>query len=306
MHPKTTLLLLKTKSTPDAYLTYFTSPTLVDKYIIRFLPVLQHRYNQSAISRIATAVTTGTLSPPNQQTGGLIFTSQRAVDAFAQAIATIREADYDLGALLGPNLPLYVVGPATANALRALNLPPHVRVLGEESGNGEALGRFMLENYSARAPSGVKVPLLFLVGEQRRDVIPRMLQDDRLPMDSRIEVQELIAYETGEREDLAEELDRALHSLEGGDAHLWLVVFSPAGCRATLEALGRLASDGKAKSREDSRVPNAHIATIGPTTRDYLIENFTCTPDAVAGTPSAAGIHAAIEEYIYVQSNASE
>ena len=64
------------------------------------------------------------------------------------------------------------------------------------TGNGEGLAHFILEHYNALP--GVKKPLLFLVGEQRRDIIPKTLMEPHpWPDELRVEVKELVVYETG-------------------------------------------------------------------------------------------------------------
>ena len=64
-------------------------------------------------------------------------------------------------------------------------------------GNGEALAHYMLDHYGQwYRDRKVKPPLLFLVGEQRRDIIPKTLMDPALADDRRIQVDELVVYGT--------------------------------------------------------------------------------------------------------------
>jgi uroporphyrinogen-III synthase len=67
-----------------------------------------------------------------------------------------------------------------------------------------------------------------------------------------------------------------------------------------LESLGLLdAETGKAKARctaADQR--DILIATIGPTTRDYLRQEFGFTPDVCADKPSPEGIAEGIGAFL--------
>lgn len=79
------------------------------------------------------------------------------------------------------------------------------------------------------------------------------------------------------------------NNVEKGSKHQWVVVFSPTGCKAMLESLDLLdAETGRAKAAPDQR--DILIVTIGPTTRDYLIQELGFTPDVCAGKPSPEGI----------------
>ena len=178
--------------------------------------------------------------------------------------------------------------------------------------------------------------LLFLVGEKRRDVIPRMLQDPELKEEERVEVEEKVVYETQEREELADELAVLLVETaqrmtreakpEGQvDAQSqaqvvqakdklnerWIVIFSPQGCAVLLKCLGWLdeeterAKNGwktgeerEKRSRELSgdRVFD-RVMAIGPTTKIFLREEFGVEVDAVAEEPSAKGVRGALLEF---------
>jgi len=67
-----------------------------------------------------------------------------------------------------------------------------------------------------------------------------------------------------------------------------------------LRVLGLLdLQTGKVKS--ESLAPTSrstYIATIGPTTKNYLLNEFGFTPDVSAITPSAEGIEKAIKYFI--------
>jgi hypothetical protein len=93
------ILLLKTKSTPhDGYDDFFST----NGYTPSFIPVLEHRFHTENLASVRELFASGTFNtdpatPPatheTQQSngsekkyGGMIFTSQRAVEAFAEMI----------------------------------------------------------------------------------------------------------------------------------------------------------------------------------------------------------------------------
>lgn len=173
-----------------------------------------------------------------------------------------------------------------------------------------------------------KLPLLFLVGETHRDVIPKTLMDESRPAEERIGVEELIVYGTGVMESFAVEFERVLRDVgawgnadqntygdfrehkDGGDADaIWIVVFSPTGCDTMLRTLDLIPSDEASGLRDgnDSRSSakmlqrKCYIATIGPTTRDHLLK-FGIKPHVCAERPSPEGVGKGIEEFMQQRS----
>jgi len=165
-------------------------------------------------------------------------------------------------------------------------------------GNGEALAHYMLEHYTSWYSSHtVKPSLLFLVGDTRRDIIPKTLMNPDLPSDKRIQVDELVVYGTGVMESFEQDFEKRLHATKNEDER-WVVVFSPTGCEAMLRALGILDGEtGRVKKEEDGK-RRTYIATIGPTTRDYLNNEFGFEPDVCAIKPSPEGVEAGILGFI--------
>lgn len=85
------------------------------------------------------------------------------------------------------------------------------------------------------------------------------------------------------------------------------MVFSPTGCEAMLRALGRLREQIPTKEVEEERSEKERkakenrkvfIATIGPTTRDYLREKFGVEADVCAETPSPEGVEVVIRKFM--------
>jgi uroporphyrinogen-III synthase len=297
---KTPILLLKTKSVPaDGYLEYFS--TLDNgRYEPIFVPVLEHRFKQDALDQVRRDITSRGFVPASAQVqprfGAMIFTSQRAVEAFTQIVASIRaEGLISIDELLPHNVPLYVVGPATARGLRALKLP--CPILGEDAGNGENLSGFILDHYNSLYSGSLKPPLLFLVGEKRRDIIPNTLQSENLEPERRSPVEELVIYETGEMQSFKINFSSIWQkNVERQVGRQWVVVFSPTGCKAMLESLNLLDENtGRCKSATGAR--DILVATIGPTTRDYLSNEFGFSPDVCAENPTPEGVAAGIRSF---------
>jgi len=305
--------LLKTQSSPtDSYESHISS-LANGRYKPIFVPVLDHIFRDDALRTLRRSAerfafasgseASGLRKATNNQAkkyGGIVFTSQRAVDAFATVIAKLDPTK--LNALFDKDMPLYVVGPATANGVRGLGLP--CEVVGEQTGNGEALSDFILA-WHATLPrevthlDGRKLPLLFLVGEQRRDIIPKTLQDSELPPHEQIQVIEVIVYETGELATFEETFTHLVRTAKRQKVkEQCIVVFSPQGCEAMLSALGWLDEKTGILSvglRDLMSGPmKTKIVTIGPTTREFLLQEFEFEPDVVAETPSPEGVGEAI------------
>jgi uroporphyrinogen-III synthase len=277
------VLLLKTPSQPtDLYQECLES---LDNgaYQPVFVPVLQHEILPDAISELESLLLSdGFRSTPDSHCpryGGIIFTSQRAVQAFTHVIKNLETRGSNTG--LDNTAVLYVVGPATARALEPLGLP--CEILGEETGNGDALANFIISNYKTRWREAEKPALLFLVGEQRRDVIPRSLQSQHLKATDRIRVEEVEVYKTAEHPDFGKEFRRIWRS--NASQPQWVVVFSPTGCSTVLHVISTDGHHSKTK-----------VATIGPTTRAHLLEEYGFVANAVANKPTPEGLAAAIHD----------
>lgn len=297
---KVPVLLLKTKSAPaDTYAEYFS--TFDDhRYDPIFVPVLEHTFKQGALDEVRQHIISRRFTPKAgggpAAYGAMIFTSQRAVEAFTQVIEEIRrEGSCSVDELLPEGVPFYVVGPATARGLKALNL--RCPILGEESGNGQVLSKFILEHYNNLYSGTANPSILFLVGEKRRDIIPKTLQSEELSPERRSNIDELVIYDTGEMRSFKANFSSIWRKYaEAGSKRQWVVVFSPQGCKAMLESLGLLdAETGKVKPMPYQR--NILVATIGPTTRDYLINEFDFTPDVCAEKPSPEGVANGIKSF---------
>jgi uroporphyrinogen-III synthase len=90
----TPILLLKTKSTPhDGYEEFFSA----HGYNPAFVPVLEHHFHQTNLHTVKDLFTSGSLNAgPRRKYGGLIFTSQRAVEGFARLVTSEVDGTYCL------------------------------------------------------------------------------------------------------------------------------------------------------------------------------------------------------------------
>ncbi|PSR85476.1 tetrapyrrole biosynthesis, uroporphyrinogen III synthase [Coniella lustricola] len=293
------VLLLKTKSSPgDSYEDIFSQPHNGLRFEPTFVPVLEHRFQKDGLSKVGALLQSRKISRQLDAVfGGFIFTSQRAVEAFTQIV----QDGQGRGDKQWPHLndvPVYSVGPATTRALRAVPSEPALQVFGEHTGNGDSLAHFILDHYAGwysdrpnRNPA-----LLFMVGEQRRDVIPKTLMNPQLPKEKQIEVEEVVVYGTVVMESFAQDFEKRLDESHARSV-AWVVVFSPTGCDAMLRGLGLLdETTGKAKPASQDRT--RFVATIGPTTRDYLKKTFDFEPDVCAERPSPEGVLEGIKQFM--------
>ena len=75
------IYFLKTKSIPhDGYEEYF-SPSKGFKPC--FIPVLEHKFNHNNLQKVKDLILSGAVA---KQYGGIIFTSQRAVEGFSRMV----------------------------------------------------------------------------------------------------------------------------------------------------------------------------------------------------------------------------
>ncbi|TVY62313.1 Uroporphyrinogen-III synthase [Lachnellula suecica] len=290
---KAPVLLLKTRSLPhDGYEEQFSG----GRFEPVFVPVLEHQLLEAGLKIVRHALEKEEISKlESAKYGGLIFTSQRAVEAFAKLVEEGKGND---GWPHLQDVPIYTVGPATSRALRSIPQTPPLNIFGSEAGNGEALAHYMLDHYGEwYKDRPTKPPLLFLVGEQRRDIIPKTLMDPSLPADRRIQVDELVVYGTGVMESFEQDFSALLKQTENKVLR-WVVVFSPTGCEAMLRALGMLDPKTGRVKKEKARDGKTYIATIGPTTRDFLKNEFGFEPDVCAEKPSPEGVEAGIEKFM--------
>jgi uroporphyrinogen-III synthase len=103
------------------------------------------------------------------------------------------------------------------------------------------------------------------VGDKRRDIIPKRFAEEKIPL------KELTVYETTVASTFDDELDQIMNDTTDGEIQ-WIVFFSPSGAEVALDKMKRLRRKIK-------------VATIGPTTEEYLVKEWDVVPDMVAKKP---------------------
>ena len=98
------LLLLKTRTTPiDTYETHFSRSS--SPFTPTFIPVLEHQPNEQNLARIKELLRERRLT---EEYGGVIFTSQRAVEGFARVVGEVdeevRRGKTESGSMVSPVL----------------------------------------------------------------------------------------------------------------------------------------------------------------------------------------------------------
>lgn len=257
-------------------------------YSARFLPVLAHRLvNLETIRNVIAGDHNATPTSEATENGhanvergtpfaGVVFTSQRAVAAWAEAARTIIESRAQ-GQLQWSSVPFYAVGPATASALLRLDdrlRPPASLILGaEESGSAERLASYITSRTSPPSAADPNPPLLYLVGDKRKDTLPSLLKRQGIRM------HEIQAYETFQSPTFEGDYD----ALKPYEPFEWIVFFSPSGAKLLLPLLQREKLDAFPR-----------FAAIGPTTRDYLLSHDGIRVSAMAESPTPESLVSAM------------
>lgn len=97
MGSKIPILFLKTKSTPtDAYEDLFSQQHIHDSRLEpQFVPVLRHTFKDNGMSEVRSVLRDRLVNEqPNAKYGGIIFTSQRAVEAFTVLVEEAQGCSY--------------------------------------------------------------------------------------------------------------------------------------------------------------------------------------------------------------------
>lgn len=196
-------------------------------------------------------------------TSRFIITSQRAVEVFHECLREIEANDAATAKLIRAKKG-YTVGPATDQILRE-NGFVDVRG-GARAGNGAKLADIIL----AEADDS---PIVFFTGAIRKDIIPVKLKAHG------VSISERVIYKTEPRTTIVGDF---LASCETPVD--WLVFFSPQG---TEDIVAHVQKHG---------VPGARVASIGPTTEQYLLD-MGIKPHVVAAKPTAESLFESIERW---------
>lgn len=278
------ILFLKSPSEPDTYTIHFSSPP--PHYIPRHVAPLTTTHFSSSLLALL-------VSPSPFPYSALIFTSQRAVSTLVQCLSLLPPSKIQEFSAL--RIPLYAVGPGTAAALRAEVIGgemPECWVEGEEAGRGEELVGIVAGSGEANEDGGKKV--LWLTGEKRREGLRAGL------MAKGVTVEICVVYGTTLSPQFSAHFRQGLRETEpepekGGVR--WIVIFSAQGGREMLEGLGLL-EEGSERVLEHREGKTTYVASIGPTTRDYLEGEFGLRVDVCAERPSPEGVKEGIERFM--------
>ncbi|POS82364.1 hypothetical protein EPUL_006267 [Erysiphe pulchra] len=266
-----------------------------------FVPVIEHNFKEAELDLFRKILHKRRIGKEiGSKYGGLIFTSQRAVEAFASLVLEGIEngsGDYHDWPYL-QDVPIYSVGPATTRALKAIPLDHALNVRGSESGNGEALASFILSDYSDWYRDwDFKCPLIFVGGERRSDSISKKLMNPNLGLNC-IPVVELDVYTTSVIPTFRNNFIKRLNSKMASDI-IWVAIFSPSVGEAMIHSLDLLDSrTGRAKPNPPHTNRRIFFAAIGPTTRDFLQKQFGFVVDVCAKKPTAESLEEGIMDYL--------
>ncbi|RUS75779.1 hypothetical protein EGW08_016465, partial [Elysia chlorotica] len=120
---------------------------------------------------------------------------------------------------------------------------------GEESGNSQALGDYILQHVSSTDSR----PLLYPCSNLHRDTLKEVLTTNGK------DVKEIIAYETCPNERLRETLEEAIQQQGPPD---YVVFFSPSGFQYTLDGIGA----------HTIHLDRVKFVAIGPTTEKAICD----------------------------------
>nr|XP_058909849.1 uroporphyrinogen-III synthase isoform X2 [Kogia breviceps] len=181
--------------------------------------------------------------------GGLIFTSPRAVEAVELCLEKDNRA-----------------------AVNKIGL--HTE--GENCGNAEKLAEYIC---SRESPA---LPLLFPCGSLKREILPKMLKDKGIPMES------LTVYRTIPHPGIQGNLN-SYYSQQGIPASI--TFFSPSGLTHSLKHIQELSGDS---------IDQIKFVAIGPTTAHALAAQglpVSCTAESPTPQALAAGIRTALQPH---------
>lgn len=256
------VFFLKNKTVPkDPYHNVFKD----QGYDITFIPLLDHIHEELSI--IADYLKSSEFI---QDTPALIITSQRAVEALDAALKLVDEHNR---AIIFEKL-AFTVGPATYKILSELGFKNIEG--GIEAGNGTVLSEIIIR----RLRKDQRV--IFFTGETRRDIIPKKLTSEGY------DLKELVIYKTIPKDGIIERFTENFEVKKQLDNTKWIIFFSPQGTQDIVTYLKTFQHDTQFQQ-------NFKIASIGPTTETYLIENGI-TPHLVSSKPEANTLLKDIED----------
>ncbi|GBL47867.1 hypothetical_protein [Candidozyma auris] len=248
------VLMLKNKTTPvDTYHETFTALG----HTPEFIPLLNH-------CPVSVEETTNFLCSRQflEETDLFIITSQRAVEVFHLCLNEISKQSTHLASRIRSKTG-YTVGPATEEILKA-NGFSDVRG-GSDAGSGAVLADIILKEMDRSK----KQKIVFFTGTIRKDIIPVKLRSQG------VNIEEVVIYKTECKRGIVDHFLRCCE--EPVD---WIVFFSPQGTEEIVERLQR---------QEIESLRGTRVASIGPTTEEYLVSKGI-SASVVAAKPTAKAL----------------
>uniref|UniRef100_A0A9L0RRL7 Uroporphyrinogen-III synthase n=3 Tax=Equus TaxID=9789 RepID=A0A9L0RRL7_HORSE len=206
--------------------------------------------------------------------GGLIFTSPRAVEAVELCLEKDNKTEVWEKSLREKwnAKSVYVVGNATASLVNKIGLDTE----GENCGNAEKLAEYICSRESSA------LPLLFPCGTLKGEILPKMLKDKGIPMES------ITVYQKIPHPGIQANLN-SYYSQQGVPASI--TFFSPSGLTHSLKHIQELSGDS---------IDQIKFAAIGPTTARALAAQglpVSCTAESPTPSALAAGIRTALQPH---------
>uniref|UniRef100_A0A9L0IRT5 Uroporphyrinogen III synthase n=1 Tax=Equus asinus TaxID=9793 RepID=A0A9L0IRT5_EQUAS len=167
---------------------------------------------------------------------------------------------------------VYVVGNATASLVNKIGLDTE----GENCGNAEKLAEYICSRESSA------LPLLFPCGTLKGEILPKMLKDKGIPMES------ITVYQKIPHPGIQANLN-SYYSQQGVPASI--TFFSPSGLTHSLKHIQELSGDS---------IDQIKFAAIGPTTARALAAQglpVSCTAESPTPRALAAGIRTALQPH---------
>ncbi|QLQ79527.1 hypothetical protein HG537_0C01740 [Torulaspora globosa] len=196
----------------------------------------------------------------------IVVSSQRTVECLSESVLPkLNSATAEM--LLSKTV--YAVGPATEEFLTRIGFK-NVKG-GKNAGTGSILADLIVQDLLEQDQEAARHPeLLSLVGEIRRDIIPKKLSSQGF------RVKEVVTYQTVDLDDNLERFQKVV------SPHSWVVLFSPQGTEDILSDL---------KKHPDTKIK---IASIGPTTEKFLNDKGI-QPQVVSPKPDSISLLNAIK-----------
>ncbi|KAL0060113.1 uroporphyrinogen-III synthase [Marasmius tenuissimus] len=280
MSSKSTVILLRAPTeTEDKYEAAFSAIG----YASHSVPVLETSLTN--IDELERIIQTGPVYD------GVIITSARACEAWRDAVDSLEDRSTEITGDSWQEKPFFVVGKGTGSSLADIHarhprsplVPNPSLIKGEDCGNANELGRFIVEDFKSKP-----VKLLYLTGDKNRDTLPNILRDGD------VDFHALKVYETQGSSSFPNDLRSTLDKANPDTVRWWIVFFAPSAAQFVLPYLKEhFTLPGSTDASETSK-PLASIASIGPTTDTYLRETLKLHVGAMATKPTPEDLVRAI------------